>query len=119
MNKLATDTIPSNEVVSAMNENSSLNVKYRKGKYDKKATDFIAGSPTPLKEGLNTIYELNSKFYVVKVNAFLPAGPKAFDEAKGAITSDYQNHLEAEWMKEIEAKHTLVVNKEALYSVGK
>ena len=119
LNKLATDTIPSNEVVSAMNENSSLNVKYRKGKYDKKATDFIAGSPTPLKEGLNTIYELNSKFYVVKVNAFLPAGPKAFDEAKGAITSDYQNHLEVEWMKEIEAKHTLVVNKEALYSVGK
>lgn len=117
--KLTNDTITSNEVVTAMNETSSLNVKYRKGKYDTETTDYIAGAPSSLKEGLNAIYEFKGKFYVVKVNGFLPAGPKAFDEAKGTITSDYQNHLEKEWMKEIEAKHTLIVNKEALYSVGK
>ena len=119
MAKLAVDTVTSNEVVTTMNESSSLNVKYRKGKYDTKTTDYIAGTPTPFKQGLNTIYEFRGKYYVIKVNAFLPAGPKAFDEAKGSITSDYQNHLEKEWMKEIEGKHTLIVNKEALYSVGK
>ncbi len=119
LTKLAIDTVTSNEVVTSMNESSSLNVKYRKGKYDTKTTDYIAGTPTPFKEGLNAIYEFKGKFYVIKVNAFLPAGPKAFDEAKGSITSDYQNQLEKEWMTEIEGKHKLIVNKEALYSVGK
>lgn len=113
------DTLKSDAIVAKINESSSLNVKYRKGKYDTQKTDFIVASPKPLVNGVNSIYEVEGKFYVVKVKETLPAGPKAFDEAKGAITSDYQNYLEKEWMKEIEGKHKLVVNKEALYSIGK
>ena len=69
--------------------------------------------------GTNEIYEFEGKYYVVVVKEKIPAGPKKFDEAKGAITSDYQNYLEQAWLKEIEGKHKIVVNKEALYSIGK
>lgn len=113
------DSLESSEIVEAMNESSSLNVKFRKGKFDTSKTSFISAATSPLKKGINAIYEYDRKFYVVEVLDELPAGPKEFDEAKGAITSDYQNYLEKEWMKEIESKHTLVVNKEELYSIGK
>lgn len=115
---LASDTLTSAQIVQASNTSSSLNVKFRKGKFDTTNTGFISASPSSLKKGINEIYEFEDKFYLVKVLDKLPAGPKEFEEAKGAITSDYQNHLEKEWMKEIEGKHKLVINKEALYSIG-
>lgn len=36
--------------------------------------------------------------------------PKQLDEAKGLITSDYQNYLEKEWVKELRAKFPVKVN---------
>jgi peptidyl-prolyl cis-trans isomerase SurA len=116
---LGVDSLTTPEVVRMVNESSVLNVKYRRGKYDTAKTDYLAGSPAPLKVGLNAIYEFDEKFYLVRVVEKIPAGLKDFDEAKGAITSDYQNHLEKEWLKEIEQKHTVVINKDALYSIGK
>ena len=116
---LMSDSLESSEIVKAMNMSSSLNVKFRKGKFDTTKTRFISTSKSPLKTGINETYEFDGKFYVVKVNDIIAAGPKEFNESKGAITSDYQNYLEKEWMKEIEAKHTMVINKDALYSIGK
>ena len=94
----------------AVNESSSLNVKFRKGKFDTTKTGFISAAKSPLQNGVNEVYEYDDKYYVVVVNDKLPAGPKKFDEAKGAITSDYQNYLK-KWMKEIEGNHTLLLIK--------
>ncbi|MFK7784328.1 MAG: peptidylprolyl isomerase, partial [Crocinitomicaceae bacterium] len=116
---LEIDSLSSSDIVEAVNESSSLNVKFRKGKFDTTKTGFISASQSPLKDGVNEVYEYKGKFYVVEVNDRIPAGPKKFDEAKGAITSDYQNYLEENWMEEINKKHTIVVNSEALYSIGK
>ena len=44
---------------------------------------------------------------------------KEFQEAKGASTSDYQNYLEQEWLKELRVKHPIVVNKSVLYGLDK
>ena len=33
--------------------------------------------------------------------------------------SVYQNYLEQEWLKELRKNHTVKINKEALYSIGK
>ena len=98
---MKSDSLTSSQIVELTNESSALNVKFRKGKFDTTKTGFISAATTPLTVGVNNVYEYDSKFYVVKVIEKIPAGPKKFDEAKGAITSDYQNYLEAEWMKEI------------------
>ena len=116
---LADDSLSSADIVMAVNESSSLNVKLRKGKFDTTKTGFISANKKPLQNGINEIYEYNGKYYVVVVNDKLPAGPKKFDDAKGAITSDYQNYLEKNWMLEIEKNHDIVIHKEALYSIGK
>lgn len=115
---LASDTMPSSKIIETINTSSSLNVKFRTGKFDTTKTAFISASPKPLTTGINDIYEFEGKFYLIQVKDKLAAGPKDFEDAKGAITSDYQNFLEKKWMEEIEGKHKLVVNKEALYSIG-
>ncbi len=116
---LAVDTLSTQTVVRLVNESSALNVKHRRGKYDLAKTKSLANAPKSFKKGMNDTYELDGKFYVVRVMEIIPAGLKEFDDAKGAITSDYQNYLEVEWLKEIEKKHKVVINKEALYSIGK
>ena len=65
------------------------------------------------------IIEFEGKFYTIFIYDILNPSQKEFNEAKGAITSDYQDFLEKEWLEEIEKKHPIKINKEALYSIGK
>ena len=53
------------------------------------------------------------------MNEILEPSIKDFNDAKGSATSDYQNHLEKEWLNSLAKKHTIVINEEVLYSIGK
>ncbi len=37
--------------------------------------------------------------------------PKQLDEARGQITSDYQNYLEEDWIEELKAKYPVEVDR--------
>lgn len=50
----------------------------------------------------------------VRINELLPSQPKALDEARGIITSDYQNHLEKIWVAELRSKFPVKVNNKVL-----
>ena len=43
--------------------------------------------------------------------------PKTISEARGLITSKYQNYLEDSWIKELRSKYKVKVNEEVLYSI--
>jgi len=43
--------------------------------------------------------------------------PKALDEARGQITSDYQNYLETRWIEELRQKYPVEVNRELLSGI--
>ncbi len=43
--------------------------------------------------------------------------PKTLDEARGLVTSDYQNYLEEEWIRSLKEKYTLKVNEEVLEDI--
>jgi peptidyl-prolyl cis-trans isomerase SurA len=110
------DTLRVVEIVGMVNGKSELNTRHRNGKFDMEKTRYL--KDRTFKEGVNAMYEHNGKFYVVRVDEILDPAQKEFSEAKGAITSDYQNHLEKEWLKELREKHTIEINTEALYSIG-
>lgn len=114
---LKRDTLSPVEVVQLINGESELNIRHRNGKFDLNKTSYLEGKN--LKDGLNNVYEVDGKFYVVLVKETLTPAQKEFSEAKGAITSDYQNFLEKNWLEELSKKHTIKVNEEALYSIGK
>ena len=43
--------------------------------------------------------------------------PKELSETKGMVTSDYQQFLEKEWIKELSNKHKVKVYYDVLYSL--
>jgi peptidyl-prolyl cis-trans isomerase SurA len=47
---------------------------------------------------------------VVKV----PTQPKTLDEARGMVTTDYQNYLMVQWLADLKAKYQVQVNQQAL-----
>jgi peptidyl-prolyl cis-trans isomerase SurA len=114
---LTNDTINSKHVIEVINKNTELNLKVKMNKFDVSQTPTL--KDRNLNVGLNPAYEFEGKFYVVKVAANLPVMQKEFQEAKGASTSDYQNYLEQEWLKELRVKHPIVVNKSVLYGLDK
>jgi len=111
------DTINSKHVIDKINKESELNLRVRTNKFEVSQTPYLAGRN--LKKGVNAPYESEGKFFVVKVNEMIPAGPKELTEAKGAITSDFQNQLEKDWLAELAKKHPITVHETVLYSLGK
>ena len=113
---LQNDTVRAVNVVKAINGDSELNIRHRNGKFDANKTNYLKN--VTLKKGLNDAYEVDGKFYVIVVAELLDPSQKEFGEAKGAITSDYQNYLEKNWLEELAKKHKVAINTEELYSIG-
>ncbi len=113
---LKNDTISSKTIIGVINKDSELNLKVKTNKFEAENTPFM--KDRTFTKGVNPMYEMNGKFYVVKVNDILPSGTKVLSEAKGAATSDYQNYLEKIWLEELAIKHPIKVNSAALYSIN-
>jgi len=111
------DSLTSSKIVRKINETSELNVRNRNGKFETEKVNYLNGKT--FKVGVNEPFEFDGKFYVVEVEELLAPTLKEFNEAKGSITSDYQNQLEKDWLQELKAKHPITINTEALYSIGK
>ena len=97
-------------VRSRFESDSLKSVRIQPGKFEKNDNKYI--DLCDWKSGLYGPFEADADkatIYVQILN-ILPSQPKALDEAKGLITSDYQNYLEKEWVKELRAKYTVDVN---------
>jgi len=111
------DTINSKHVIEKINKDSELNLRVKTNKYDVAVTPFLKDQNVVM--GVNKPYEFEGKIYVIKVSEVLAPGRKELTEAKGAITSDYQNYLEKTWLDELNKKHPIKINETVLYSIGK
>lgn len=111
------DTITSIHVIDKINAKSQLNLSVKTNKFEVDKTPFLSNAN--LNKGINPVYSFEDKYYVVKVDDILPAGIKELNETKGAVTSDYQNYLEKEWLIEIEKKHPVKIYTEVLYNLNK
>ena len=112
---LKNDTITSKHIIEKLNEKSELNLKVKTNKYEINEISYLKGRT--FKKGTNPSYEFGGKYYVIKVNELIPAGPKLIIDAKGIITSDYQNYLEQEWLKELTMKYPFKINEKIIYSL--
>jgi peptidyl-prolyl cis-trans isomerase SurA len=70
----------------------------------------VKGVSDIIEEGAN-------KFYWVI--GLIPAEPKTLKEAKGIVTSDYQDYLMAEWVKELRSKYPVTINEAVLLELAK
>jgi peptidyl-prolyl cis-trans isomerase SurA len=54
-------------------------------------------------------FESDGMNYVLVATERIPAGPKDLSECRGQVIADYQKHLEALWIKDLEAKFPLAM----------
>jgi len=105
------------EIVEAINKDSQLNVSienvmYLKGENKNVDANWKKGvAPSDIKD------EKENKFLVIVVNKILPESPKQLSECRGMVTADYQNYLEAEWLKYLRNKYKVAVDEAVLNSV--
>lgn len=74
--------------------------------------DFI--SPDEWKQGLTANSKKDGKTVFLNIKKIIPPEPKSLKEARGIVTTDYQNFLEREWMDELRKKHPVVMGKDAV-----
>lgn len=105
----------SEEISKELNTDKEQKVMFTKG--IKSSNDPSFPSEGLVRTGFSKIYYYNDAYHIVKVNALLPKTNKTFDEAKGKIISDYQNNLEADWLKTLNERYEVKVNADVLQKV--
>jgi peptidyl-prolyl cis-trans isomerase SurA len=80
------------------------------------------------KEGENcyidaTEFDIESRFADAEIDPELPIvvivgkilkKPETYTDVRGAITADYQAHLEKKWIEKLRNKYVVVINQEVL-----
>ncbi|MFI5150429.1 MAG: peptidylprolyl isomerase [Bacteroidia bacterium] len=105
---------PEKEVIAKLNKDSQLNLLVESKIFNKGENKTVDANWTP---GLSPVKQADTKFVFVKVNKILMPSPKALADAKGAVTSDYQNYLEKSWVEALRKKYPVSINKDILSQV--
>ena len=93
---------------SKVNKKSSLNMNVKEGLYLKGENSYV--DQVEWVVGVSDLIHDNDNVKVVYVKEVLAPQVKALSEAKGLITSDYQDALEKAWLVELSAKYEVVLN---------
>jgi peptidyl-prolyl cis-trans isomerase SurA len=86
----------------------SRNVRYETGTFqqsDRPALGKIEWAP-----GLHEV-ENGGMYYLVHVEEMVPPGGLTFEEARPAVISDYQEHLEKVWLEKLRKKYPVKINE--------
>lgn len=113
--KLLTRDMDINSIKKLVNNGDKVDVIFTKGILDSKHQAIPEG--VDFKAGISKVYKHNNAFVVVQTKAILPETLKTFDQAKGAVISDYQTFKEQHWLKELRAKYKVQINQDALKKV--
>ena len=104
-------------IVNLLNDDSQLNVNFESGRYEVSKNEYLEGKSWST--GVNKPEFKDNKYVLVAIDKVLPAGPKELKEARGAFTAAYQEYLEKQWVEELKAKYSVVINKDVVYSIKK
>ncbi|MEE9350415.1 MAG: peptidylprolyl isomerase [Flavobacteriaceae bacterium] len=104
------------EIKESVNEGATIHVLFNEGTYEvnsnKLPQNFVA------KEGVSMIHsDKNNHYTIVNVSEVLAPASKELKDVKGKVISNYQDHLELEWIKNLRSKYKVEVIKKALKKV--
>ncbi|MBW6490028.1 MAG: peptidylprolyl isomerase [Lentimicrobium sp.] len=107
--------ISDNELLEQFNNDSTTILSTDHRKFSKGDNSII--DSVNWEKGISKDIQLNEKVHIINIHQVLEPEPKQLDEARGLITSDYQNYLEKIWIKELRQKYPYTVNREVLSSI--
>lgn len=102
-------------IAAELNKDSQLNLQVEEGVFSKEERELLG--TVEWKKGLSSDIPDNGQIKFVDIKAIIPPSPKKLEEAKGMITSEYQNYLEKEWISQLRSKYKYSVDKNVLYSI--
>jgi len=103
------------ELLEELNSENQKQVEIKEGKYHKGENPII----DLYAWDIGSKQQLNEKRpFLVKGEKLSPQ-TKSFDEARGAVLADYQNHLEKQWLNQLKEKYTVEVNENVLSEIKK
>jgi len=104
------------EAVSYLNENYKVGdvsyVKVEKGLFKKGDNPFV--DEQAFKTGKAEKPEGFADFFLL--GEILNA-PNSYSDVRGAVVTDYQDYLEKEWIKELNRKYPVSINKDVLFKI--
>ena len=111
-NKLRKSNPDLAKIQSKMNKKSPLNMDVKGGLYLQGQNVFVDSVEWVV--GVSDVMQDNDNVKLVYITEVLEAQVKALNEAKGIITSDYQDALEQAWLKELKSKYKVEINNYVL-----
>lgn len=105
------------EIKAAFNTPEVVNVMITAGVFEENA-EALPKNIAP-KKGISEVLQQDKYYYVVVVNAFIPAGPKALEECKGRVINDYQQYLEENWVTQLKSDFKVEVDTAVFEEVKK
>jgi len=93
------------------NATNPLNLKITQGKFERKDQKIF--EKIAFEKGRYET-DLDGRFYYILIDEILPIQPKAIEETRGAVVSDYQNYLEERWLDELRAKYPVTIHENTL-----
>jgi peptidyl-prolyl cis-trans isomerase SurA len=106
-----------NDIIEKVNKENPLNLTIRSGLYAKGDGDCI--DMVNWAEGITQLDGENSKKVIVQIYSVMEPQPKALQECRGLVTSDYQSYLEKSWIEELRAKYAFDIDMEVFRSIEK
>lgn len=101
----------------SMNINDAVNVTFTSGVMNVSHQALPSG--LKFKKGVSKVLKHNNTYVVVNTKNILPVSQKAFEEAKGSVTSDFQERKEKQWLSDLAKKYPVVLNKDVINKVKK
>jgi peptidyl-prolyl cis-trans isomerase SurA len=103
------------QIVAEVNKNSQLNLQVESRIFNKGENEFVDKNWNP---GISAdMKDKDNKTVIVVVNKLLKPEPKSYQDSKGMVTADYQNHLEKEWLESLKRKYPVTIDKAVLSTV--
>ncbi len=108
--------ISNDDLLKKYNKDNPLNLKIDAAIYNYENNEILKNNNIN-KVGISPDINHNNQVVIVQVKNVLQPTPKTITEARGIITSDYQNHLEKEWLEHLKRTYPVEINKEILYTI--
>ena len=99
---------------SYFNQAEALTLVVKEGLFERSQEPVL--NEVPWKKGYHPV-RWDNRYFGVYINDLVPGAAKQLNEVRGAVISDYQDHLEKEWIAALRKKYPVRVNEEALQAV--
>jgi peptidyl-prolyl cis-trans isomerase SurA len=116
LQKMLKKGVSDEKILAKFNIDTIQKVTIERKKYLKDENKALEG--IEWKPGISNLIPLDdNESAIVVVHQVASPEPKPLNEVRGAMTADYQNYLEKEWITELRTRYPVTVNRDVFQTL--